>query len=490
MTITDTTTNSNGTGAGVDALTRVGTVAHLDEEVLRGLAAVLDGELVRPGDDSYEIDRRVWNGMIDVFPALVVKCAGTADVRAAVDFARSHDIVMSVRGGGHNAAGVAVVDRGLVVDLTEMKAVEVDPSSGIVRVQGGVTIGELDAATAPHGLVVPQGVVTETGVAGLTLGGGLGWLRRKFGLACDNLVGAEVVTADGRVVSASEDENPELLWGLRGGGGNFGVVTRFDFRAHAVGPDVHFAVLFHGGDDAVEALRFYREWAADAPDEISAIAVTWHAPEIEEIPEEHHGEPVVVFLAVHAGSPAEGEVALRSFREFGSPIADLSSTMPWVEVQQFFDEDYPKWEKRYYWTSAYVTELPDDLIERLVELNANAPSDESNVDVWQLGGAMARVPADATAFGDRSPAFMFGIEANWEDAGDDAANIAWAREVREAAEPWATGARYANFPGMYEEGEAPDFFGANRDRMAALKAEYDPDNVFDRNHNVAPAPAG
>ena len=489
MTATGTTTNDHDTGGAITALTRAGTVVHLDHQTLRAFAGALEGELVRPGDGTYEVDRKVWNGMIDVSPALIVKCAGTEDVRATVDFARSHDIQMSVRGGGHNAAGVAVREQGLVVDLTLMKSVEVDPSTGIVRAQGGVTIGELDAATQPYGLAVPQGVVTETGVAGLTLGGGLGWLRRRFGLACDNLVAAEVVTADGRIVRAGEDENPELLWGLRGGGGNFGIVTSFDLQGHAVGPEVFFAVVYHPGDDVGEALRFYRHWAADAPQDISAIAVMGHAAEIDEIPPEHQGEPTVIFVAMHAGSPAEGEAALRSLRDFGSPIVDFSGVLPYLEVQQFFDEDYPKWEKRYYWTSGYLTELPDEAIERLVELNAAALSPESTIDVWQLGGAMAQVSADATAFGDRSASFMLGIEANWEDANDDEANMAWARDVRAAAEPWGTGARYANFPGLYEADESPDFFGANHERLAALKTAYDPDNVFDRNHNVAPEPS-
>jgi FAD/FMN-containing dehydrogenase len=368
-----------------------------------------------------------------------------------------------------------------------MKAVEVDADAQRVRAGGGITIGELDAATQEYGLAVPLGVVTETGVAGLALGGGLGWLRRKHGLSCDNIVSAELVTADGRIVTASEEEHPDLLWGIRGGGGNFGIVTSFEFRAHPVGPEVFFAVVMHPAADVAAALAAYRDWALRAPDEISALAVTWHGPEIEELPAEHHGEPIVVFVAMHAGSPQEGERALRSLREIGSPIADLSGVMPYTEVQQFFDEDYPKWEMRYYWTSTYVRDLPEELIARLVRLNEGAPSPESTVDVWQLGGALARVPADATAFGDRSAAFMLGIEANWHDPDHDAANIAWARSVAAAAEPWSTGVRYANFPGLYEESDGIDFFGTNEDRLAALKAEWDPTNLFDRNHNVRPA---
>ena len=494
-----TPTGATGHSGEVRALRRDGTTIELDAATIEAFAAGLAGEVLRRGDDGYDEARRVWNGMIDRHPALIARCASTDDVVHTIELARTHDIVISVRGGGHNAAGTAICDDGIVIDLSTMQRVDVDVDTATVRADGGATIGVLDAATQPHGLAVPMGVVTETGIAGLTLGGGYGWLRRKYGLSCDNLVAAEVVTADGRVVRASEQENPELLWGLRGGGGNFGVVTSFEFRAHPVGPDVYFAVVMHAGTDAVEALRFYREWAATAPDEISAVAVLWHAPGIEEIPAEHHGRPIVTLVAMHSGSPTEGESALAPLRTFGNPIADLSSVMPFLEVQQFFDDDYPKWERRYYWTSTYVTDLADELIAELVRLSETVPSHHSNIDVWQGGGAPARVPANATAMGDRSSAFMLGIEANWDfvppNAGAreqdriDATNIEWARSAVRAAAPWATGARYANFPGLYEDDERPNFFGQNRRRVAALKAAFDPENRFDRNHNLEPPTA-
>ncbi len=486
-----------GDAAGVAAVTRAGTVIRLSAATVEAFADAMTGAVVGPRDPGYGEARRVWNGMIDRRPALIARCASTSDVVHAVDFARRHDLVFSVRGGGHNAAGAALCDDGLVIDLSPMQSVDVDVEDRRVRAAGGVTIGVLDAATQPHGLAVPLGVVTETGIAGLTLGGGYGWLRRKYGLSCDNLLAAEVVTADGRVVRASETENPDLLWGLRGGGGNFGIVTSFELRAHPVGPEVFFAVVMHAGADAVDTLRAYREWAETAPDEISSIGVLWNAPAIEEIPAEHHGTPIVTFVAMHAGSPDEGERALAPLRGIGEPIADLSGAMPYLDVQQFFDEDYPKWERRYYWTSAYVSELADDLIGELVGLAATMPSHHSNIDIWQGGGAAARVPAEATAMGDRSAAFMLGIEANWDfvpDGADDgqqervdAENMDWARSVVRAAAPWATGARYANFPGLYEADERPDFFGPNARRVAALKAEYDPENRFDRNHNVRPS---
>jgi FAD/FMN-containing dehydrogenase len=480
------------TDSSLDAVQRDGTSVSVERGDALDLGRRMDGGVVLPGDDDYDTVRRVWNGMIDRGPAVIAQCATSEDVGQALAWARERDLPISVRGGGHNAAGVALVDRGVVVDLAPMKDIEVlageEPAR--VRVGGGVTIGELDAATQQHGLAVPLGVVTETGIAGLTLGGGFGWLRRLYGLSCDNLVSAEVVLADGRVVTASEDANADLLWGLRGGGGNYGVVTSFEFLAHPLGPDVHFAVVFHAASDVAEGLRFYREWADQAPDEISSMAVLWHAPEMDEIPAEHHGTPILTFLAVHSGTPEEGAAALSPLQAHGSPIADLSGATPWLEVQQFFDEDYPKWVRRYYWTSSYVTDLPDELVDRLVALNDQMPSHHSTIDVWQGGGASSRVASDATAVGRRDAAFMLGIEANWDDAEDDEANIEWARRVVAESEPWATGARYANFPGMFEEGEGPDFFGGTEDRARELKARYDPENVFDRNHNVTPAAAG
>jgi FAD/FMN-containing dehydrogenase len=473
----------------VPARSRSGRAIVFTAEELDALAARMDGELIRPGEPAYAVERLVWNGMIDRHPALIAKCAGSADVVAVLELVRAHEAQLTIRGGGHNAAGAAVADGAVLIDVSTMKDVEVDPAAGRVRAGAGITIGELDAATQPFGLAVPLGVVTETGVAGLTLGGGFGWLRRKHGLSCDNIVSAEIVTADGRIVTAAADEHPELLWGIRGGGGNFGIVTSFEFRAHPVGPEVYFAVVMHPASDVASALADYRRWAERAPDEVSAIAVTWHGPAIDELPAEHHGEPIVVFVAMHSGSPQEGERGLRPLREIGSPIADLSGVMPYTEVQQFFDEDYPKWEMRYYWTSTYVRELPDELIAEIARLNEAAPSPESTVDVWQLGGALARVPADATAFGDRSAAFMLGIEANWHDPEHDEANIAWARSVAAAAAPWSTGVRYANFPGLYEDADDVDFFGTNQQRLAALKAHWDPTNLFDRNHNVRPVDA-
>jgi FAD/FMN-containing dehydrogenase len=460
----------------------------LDEDAVSGLASRLRGRLVRPSDADYDETRAVWNGMVDRRPALISRCVGVADVISSVNFAREHGLLLAVRGGGHNVAGNAVCEGGLVIDLSLMREVRVDPGAQTVRAGGGVTIGDLDQETQAFGLAVPMGLVTATGIAGLTLGGGLGWLRRRYGLSCDNLISADVVTADGQLVAASDGNHPDLLWALKGGGGNFGVVTSFEFRAHPVGPEVFFAFVVHAGADARSALRFFREWAVAAADEISAFAILWHGPEIEEIPADHHHKPIVVFLAVHAGDAQEGRQVLQPLRDFGSPVADLSDTVSYLEVQRFFDADYPAHEMRYYWKSRYLADLSDQAVDVLVGLNEATPSHHSTLDIWQLGGQMNRVAPEATAFGDRSAAYLLGIESNWESPDDDAACVQWAREAFRALEPFSTGREYVNFPGLYENSEQMirDTFGTNLPRLQALKNRYDPTNLFRLNHNIPP----
>jgi FAD/FMN-containing dehydrogenase len=455
-------------------------------EITGQLEAGLRGRLVRPADADYDTVRQVWNGMVDKRPALIARCAGVADVIAAVRFGREHGLPIAVRGGGHNVAGSGVCDGGLVIDLSPMHGIRVDPERGTVRAEGGVTIGQLDHETQAFGLAVPMGVVTATGIAGLTLGGGLGWLRRRHGLSCDNLISADVVTADGQLLTADEQHNPELLWALRGGGGNFGVVTSFEYRAHPIGPQVYLAFVVHPAPDAAAALRYYRDWAVSAPDEVSSFAILWHAPELEEIPVEHHHTPIAVYLAVHCGEQDRAEQDLKPLREFGSPIADLSGTMRYLDVQAFFDADYPAHEMRYYWKSHFLSELPDEAITTIVELNERTPSPHSTLDLWQLGGASARPGPQDTAFGDRSAPFLLGIECNWEHEADDAACIAWGREAFDRAQPYSTGAQYVNFPGLYEDNDAMvrGAFGANLDRLTTIKKQYDPTNLFRLGHNI------
>jgi FAD/FMN-containing dehydrogenase len=395
-----------------------------------------------------------------------------------------------VRGGGHNVAGHGTCDDGLVIDLGPMKAITVDPGARTAWAQGGVTWGELDAATQPHGLATPGGVFSDTGIAGLTLGGGYGWLRNKFGLSCDNLIGAEVVTAAGAVVIASETENPDLLWGLRGGGGNFGVVTRFQYRLHPVGPEVMFAFVFHdgAGDNMARAIRFYRDYVAGAPDEVSTILFCGIIPPVAELfPEAIHGRLFVALAGLYAGPVDEGERILAPLRTFAPPLVDHSGVMPYVEAQKAFDADYPDgW--RYYWKSLTLRELDDAAIDRIVEHARRQPSVFSTTDLWHIGGAVARAGADSSAYHGRDAAFLLNPEANWEHPQDDTANIAWVREFLADMQPFSDGSRYLNFAGFQEEGDPMmrQAFGPQYERLAALKRQYDPTNLFRLNQNIQP----
>lgn len=458
-----------------------------EESVFASLQSQLRGELIRPGDESYDEARKVWNGMIDKKPALISRCASVDDVVASVNFARENEILLAVRGGGHNVAGTAVVDGGLVVDLSAMKGVHVDPERRTVRAEGGVTIGELDEETQKFGLATPMGVVSETGIAGLTLGGGLGWLRRKYGLSSDNLVSVDIVTADGRYLTTSETENPDLFWGIRGGGGNFGVITSFEYRLYPVGPEVMFCFVLYPGDRAKEVLRFCEEYVAQAPDEVSPLGVLGRVPHAEIFPEEWHGKPYAAILAMYSGSVEEGERVLKPLRELGDPIADLSEPMPYTDAQKLLDEDYPEG-GRYYWKSVNVNGLGDEEIERLMAHAETAPSDHSTIDVWYQGGAMNRLGAEESAFGDRSAPYLLGIEGNWEEPHEDEPNVAWVRECVAAMRRFSDGGMYLNFPGFLEEGQEMmrDAYGENYERLVALKNEHDPTNFFRMNQNITP----
>jgi FAD/FMN-containing dehydrogenase len=461
--------------------------AVIEESVVAGLQARMRGELIQPGDESYDEARKIWNGMIDKKPALIARCVSVADVVASVNFARENGILLAVRGGGHNVAGTAIADGGLVVDLSPMKGVRVDSERHTVRAEGGVTIGELDEETQKFGLATPMGVVSETGIAGLTLGGGLGWLRRKYGLSSDNLVSVDIVTADGRYLTASETENPDLFWGIRGGGGNFGVVTSFEYRLYPVGPEVMFCFVLYPGDRAKEVLRFCEEYVAQAPDEVSPLGVLGRVPHDALFPEEWHGKPYAAILVMYSGSVEEGEQILKPLRDLGDPIADLSEPMPYVEVQKVLDEDYPEG-GRYYWKSVNVNGLGDEEIEHLMAHAETAPSDHSTIDVWYQGGAMNQVGSEETAFGDRSAPYLIGVEGNWEEPHEDEANVVWVRECVADMQRFSDGGMYLNFPGFLEEGQEmmQDAYGENYERLVALKNEYDPTNFFRMNQNVRP----
>lgn len=466
--------------------------AIVDDNTVRAFAGEFGGELLRPGDAGYEETRRVWNGMIEKRPALIARCAGRDDVVAAVNLARENELLLSVRGGGHNVAGQATNDGGLVIDLSPMNDVEVDPGRGLVRAGGGTTIAELDRATQAHGLAVPMGVVSKTGIAGLTLGGGIGWLRNKYGLSCDNLVAAEVVTASGEVVTASAEENADLLWGLRGGGGNFGVVTEFTFRAHAVGPEVMFVFTLYHGSKMRGALRYYGDYCEAAPDEVSSFAICGDVPPEEPFPEEVHGEPYVLFAACYAGPVEEGRRAMQPLREFdggnGGPMLDFSGPMSYADdVQTILDEDYPDG-MRYYWKSLYLDSLDDEVIQAIIKHNESRPGALSTVDIWHMGGAVRGADEEESAFGGRQAPYLLGVEANWEEEAKDEANVAWTRDVVAEMQRFSGGAEYLNFPGFQEGGEETmrATFGEKYERLAALKKKYDPENLFRLNQNVKP----
>ncbi|UQS31077.1 FAD-binding oxidoreductase [Streptomyces fradiae] len=450
-------------------------------------AARLTGRLVRPGEPDYESARSLWNGVIDRRPALVARCRGDDDVAAAVDFARDNGLSPAVRGGGHGVAGHALCDDGLVIDLSEMTGVEVEAGARTVRAEGGCTLGDVDRATQAHGLATPLGVVSATGIAGLTLSGGMGWLRRRYGLSCDNLVSARVVTADGNRLTAGAGEHEDLFWAIRGGGGNFGVVTSFEYRLHPVGPEVFLCFVFYPADRARQVLRSCERYLSEAPEEVAPLGVLGRVPAAEEFPEEAHGEPFVGVAALFPGDPAEGERVLRPLREAAEPIRDLSGPTTYLEAQSFLDGDYPDgW--RYYWKSVNTPGLGDELIDRLAGRAAEAPSPYSTLDVWYQGGAMARVGERETAFANRGAPYLLGIEANWQEEADTARNVSWVRDTFADLRSFSSGGVYLNFPGFLEEGEQllREGYGGNVRRLAEVKAAYDPGNLFRHNANIAP----
>jgi FAD/FMN-containing dehydrogenase len=467
---------------------QVTTETMLDAEALQAFTAAIRGRALVPGDPDYDEARMIWNGLIDRRPALIVQCSGAADVVDAVNFAREHDLVLSIRGGGHNVAGNAVNDGGVMIDLSAMRGVHVDQSTRRVRVQGGATLGDVDRETQLFALAVPAGVVSTTGVAGLTLHGGAGHLRRKHGLTIDNLVSVDIVTADGQIRTASATENEDLFWAVRGAGSNFGVVTSFEFQAHPVGPMVMVGAVFYPFADAQTTLRAWRDHMASAPDELSSIVLLWSVPPGEPFSPEHHGKPVVVVAACYSGAVEDGESVVQPLRELAEPLIDLSGPWPWLGLQSGFDALFPKG-AFYYWKSRALAELTDDAIELIVDYGARRPSPLTDIVIWHNGGAISRVDEAATAYGGRDAAFLVTGEASWGDRelNDDA--IGWGRAFWDAIGEHSTGGMYLNFAGLGEEKEAlvKAGYGANYERLAQLKAKYDPTNLFRMNLNIPPA---
>ena len=473
---------------------------ELSDDSLADLRMRLRGDALTPSDDGYADVRAPFNAMHPDRASLVVRCAGTADVVDAVNFARENGIELTLRGGGHSIAGLSSSEGGMVVDLSRMRAVEVDPEAKLARVQGGAVLGDVDRETQAFGLATPLGAVSETGVAGLTLGGGYGWLRRKFGLACDNLVSAQVVCADGQVRTASADVNPDLFWAIRGGGGNFGVVTSFTFRLHPIGPIVAFAGVFYPIDEAAALLRAFRDYADAASDEVTpeAIVVASRMPADPHLPEAVYGRQCVIVAGVYAGDPDQGMKALQPVRELGTPLADISQPMPFTVVQSAFDGFFPRGQLQSYWKSLYVAALADDAIDALVERAEQRPSGHSEfefvyLDIQPMGGAIDRVESDATAFGERSAAHLIAIDGNWTDPTENAENVAWVRETwSDLDAKFGTGSTYLNFSGRVDElpnAGVDDALARNLRRLAEVKATYDADNLFRRNNNILPAAA-
>ena len=443
----------------------------------RSLAGEIAGEIILPGDAGYEAGRRVWNGMIDKRPLGIVRCSGSGDVLAAIAFARAYGIVVAVRGGSHNIAGNATCDDGLVIDLSPMKSIDVDQTRRRVRVDGGVVWGELDAATQRFGLATNGGLMPSTGIAGFTLGGGLGHLMRSYGLACDSLVSAEVVTADGRKLMASAEQNDDLYWAIRGGGGNFGVVTSFEFRLHEVGPIMLGGRLGYPLADGPEVLRFYREFIAGAPDQLIVYAGFSTSPE---------GEPRLGMRAVFNGPIAEGESLLKPLRQFGTPVQDDIKPRTYVDIQKIVEPMFPPGRLNY-WKANFVDILSDELIDLLVAAYGRVPSRYSNIAVEPMGGAVARVPDTDTAFHHRAPAYSLLILGGWLGANESEANIAWVRELWDATRPLSSSAVYVNYLGAEGDARVKDAYGPNHARLSEIKRKYDPDNFFRLNQNVEPA---
>ena len=460
--------------------------ATIPDAALESLRGGIAGSLLRDGEPGYEEARTLWNAMVDRRPALVLRASNAADAAAAVRFARDHDLLLGVRSGGHQIAGLAVADGALLLDLSQLRAVSVDPEARTARVEPGATLAEVDAATQAQGLAVPMGINSTTGIAGLTLGGGFGWTSRKLGMTVDSLRAAAVVTADGETLRASADENPDLFWAIRGGSGNFGIVTAFEFDLHPVGPEVTAGLIVHPFDDAPQLLRDFGRLAKAAPDGLTIWAVMRQAPPLPFLPEDWHGREVLVLAVCYIDPTPEGDRILAELRGLGKPIADVIGPMPFAGWQQAFDPLLTPG-ARNYWKSHDFADVPEAMIDVLEKAIRTLPSPQCEVFIGALGGQMARVASDATAFPQRSAHFTMNVHTRWDEPSEDAACIAWARDLFEAAAPHALGTVYVNFVPDDEGGRLAGAYGGNLGRLARIKARYDPENRFRLNHNIEPA---
>lgn len=461
-------------------------MANLDAATLADFKAGFQGDVLVPGDGGYDGARAIWNAMIDKRPAVIARCASTADVVRSVNLARDAGLVLAVRGGGHNIAGSALCDDGVVIDLSGMKAAKVDAGARRVTIEAGATLADLDAATQAHGLATPTGINSTTGVAGLTLGGGFGWLSRKYGLTVDNLESAEVVTADGDVIRASAQEHPDLFWALRGGGGNFGVVTRFEYRLHPVGPNLLSGLVVYPFADAKSVLHKYREFCATAPDDLTVWVVMRKAPPLPFLPAEVHGQEVVVLAFLYAGDPAKGEALVAPLSRFGTPAGAHMGAQPYTAWQQAFDPLLTPG-ARNYWKSHNFATLDDGLFDVLIGAVRTLPSPSCEIFIASLGGATSRHSADSSAYGQRDAQFLMNVHGRWDSAADDQRGVEWSRRLFKDAAPFASGGVYINFMTAEETDRVRAAYGANYARLARVKKQYDAANLFRSNQNITPA---
>jgi len=471
------------------ARTMNGSEIDVSQDALDRLRMEIRGPLLVPGDAGYEDSRTVWNAMIDRKPAIVVRCLGVADVIACVRFARQHQLLICMKGGGHNIAGLASADGALMLDLSLMRGVRVDPRNRVAHAQAGCLLGDVDRETQVHGLATVLGFVSATGIAGLTLGGGFGYLTRRWGWTTDNVIGMDLVTADARPVRATADVNADLFWGLRGGGGNFGVVTGIDYALHAVGPEIVGGVVAWPAGDAPAVLELYRTMAEAAPPELTLVGFMRPAPPAPWLPKDMHGKPIVAILACHSGNPNEGEKAVSAIKSFGRPVGDVLVRRPYAQLQSMLDATQPKG-RRYYWKSEYLAGVEPALCEGVIAAAAKIPSPHSAVILFQIAGALTRLDAQHSPVGNRDARYVLNIGGAWEQAADDAKNLAWVRETWTDLRSFSTGGTYINFLTADEGPERVEAaLGKGIARLAGIKASWDPENVFRTNRNIPPATA-
>ena len=457
----------------------------IPEETIGKLRGKVKGRIVTPGDPDYDKVREIWNAMIDRRPAVIVQCAEADDVPHAISFARENGLEISIRGGGHNIAGNALCDNGLTIDFSHMKNVRVDAAKRRAYVEPGATLADFDAGVQEHGLATPVGINSTTGISGLTLGGGFGWLTSKYGMTIDNLISADVITADGRKIPASESENADLFWAIRGGGGNFGVVTRYEFKLHRVGPEILGGLIVFPLEQAMQVMSRYRDFMKSAPEDLCVWLVLRQAPPLPFLPEDVHGREVVVFAIFYAGDVPQGKKLIEPLRHFSDPLGELIGAQPYTAWQKAFDPLLAPG-ARNYWKSHNLTELSDGLLETMIEAAGTLPSPQCEILLGVLAGAANRVPADSMAYSHRDAKFVVNVHGRWDQAADDKRCIAWARRFFESAAPYASGGVYVNFMTGDEGDRIAAAYGANYDRLVRIKRKYDPENIFHLNQNIKP----